>query len=69
MMNKINTYPTELLLKPLPLPKAVAQASLNERGVFVMQGLDTHLARQLVGTSLEVHVVQFCANDSLGRQK
>jgi hypothetical protein len=62
-------YPTELVDHVAPLPESVNQAVLNERGLYVMQGLDLSLAEQLVERSKEPEVVRYCKNDALSRFK
>lgn len=60
-------YPTELPKNVRVLPEAVEQSQLNERGLFVIEGLDVSLAEQLVEVSRQPHVVEYCPNDSIKR--
>lgn len=62
-------YPIELVPEVSPLPENVDQSGLNDRGLFVVQGLTLSLAEQLVERSKEPHVDRFCPNDALERFK
>ncbi len=60
-------YPIEFLSSVGQLPETVNQAVLNERGLYVMQGLDLALAEQLVESSGQPHIAEFCPNDPTKR--
>jgi RimJ/RimL family protein N-acetyltransferase len=62
-----NDYPTALSDRVRALPSVVDQAQLNERGLFVMDGLDQALALQLVESSTQPHIREFCPNDPTAR--
>jgi len=49
------------------LPDAVEQTELNERGLFVTEGLDAQLADQLVDASKQPHIREYCPNDAASR--
>jgi GNAT superfamily N-acetyltransferase len=63
----MSNYPTHLLHEARELPDAVEQTVLNERGLFVMQGLDIQLAAQLVQASRQPHIQEYCPNDAVKR--
>lgn len=60
-------YPVELQASAAQLPESVNQAELNQRGLYVMQGLDTALAEQLVASSSQLHIAEYCPNDPTKR--
>lgn len=62
-------YPTALVDTPLDLRQVIDQTELNDRGLYVVSGLDLDLAKQLVERSSEPHVVEFCPNDEPKRFK
>lgn len=65
----MSNYPTGLVHEVSALPESVNQSELNEKGLFVVQGLDLSLAQQLVERSKEPHVVKYCPNDAPKRFK
>ena len=64
-MSNANEYPTTFVDEAQPLPAYIDQAVLNERGLYVVNGLTRPLARQLSKRSLEEAVADFCFNDYL----
>lgn len=60
-------YPTQLSPEVKILPEVVEQAELNERSLFVVEGLDTNLAVQLVEASRQPHIGEYCPNDPTKR--
>ena len=63
----MSRHPTELQANVQPLPEAIDQAELHERGLYVVNGLTAALGAQLVERSREPHIVEYCPNDSGGR--
>jgi hypothetical protein len=60
----MSKYPVGLVSEVLPLPASVDQSELNDNGLFVVQGLDLSLAKQLIERSKEKHVDRYCPNDA-----
>lgn len=56
-------YPTALYDGSQELPEAIDQTHLHENGLFVVQGLTTALAEQLVVASRQPHLSPFCEGD------
>jgi RimJ/RimL family protein N-acetyltransferase len=56
-------YPTELVPNVLPITKRVNQVYLNNKGLFVMEGLDLALAEQLIQASRQPHILDNCPRD------
>jgi hypothetical protein len=63
----IQAYPTELLAKVTPVAETIDQSELNKKGLFVMQGLDIQIAKQLIKVSLQGEIVKNCEADSTRR--
>lgn len=63
------TYPTTFMAELAPLPAAIEQSALHQKGLYVGQGLTQDLAQQLVDRSREPHIVEYCPNDSAQRFK
>ena len=60
-------YPTELVENVLPITETIDQTKLNQKGMFVVQGLDYLLAEQLVKVSNQPDIVENCLGDSTNR--
>ena len=60
-------YPNQLYQEVKSLPDVVEQARLNERGLYVVEGIDIQLAEQLVEASKQPHIREFCPNDPTKR--
>jgi hypothetical protein len=50
-----------------PLPSDVDQTELNNKGLYVFQGLDRGLAEQLVKVSRQPHIDRYCSDDAASR--
>ena len=61
------SYPTELYDLVKPLPDTVDQSQLNDKGLFVFEGLDIDLACELVEKSKQTNIITYCPNDSAER--
>lgn len=63
----MSEYPSMLVDSVSSLPSSVDQTELNNKGLFVVQGLDRGLAKQLVLASRQSHIDRFCDGDATSR--
>ena len=63
----MTNYPTQLSQELKGLPDVVEQAQLNERGLYVVEGLNMQLAELLVAASEQPHIGEYCPHDRAKR--